>query len=65
MQTRQYRKLPDTAIRKSVSLPETLVERVDQEAQQDGHHNFSRVVVVALEEHFERRDEESTEAVAS
>lgn len=57
MLIRQYRRLPDSAIRKSVSLPETLIGRIEEEAKAAGHNNFSRVVVLALEEYFERRDE--------
>lgn len=57
MVVKQYRKHPSrAAVTRSVYLPTELSVRVEQEAMEEGHNNFSTVVVKALNEHFERRE---------
>lgn len=62
---RQYRKYPNgLGVTRSFYLPAELLTRVEQEAQEDGHHNYSTVVTKALTEHFARRDSEREERTA-
>lgn len=62
MLTRQNRKPPEKAITKSVSMTESMAERITDEAAREGHYNFSTVVNKALVEHFERQNSEGEAA---
>jgi Arc/MetJ-type ribon-helix-helix transcriptional regulator len=62
MLTRQNRRPPEGAISITVSMTQTMKDRIVAEAEREGHYNNSAVVNRALVEYFERRDSEGEAA---
>jgi metal-responsive CopG/Arc/MetJ family transcriptional regulator len=56
---RKYRPMEDgaRAIKKSFSLPTNLFVGVEEEARKEGHNNNSRIVVAALIDYLNRRND--------
>lgn len=62
MATRQLRPDQPKAIRKSLSVTQEMADDIQQRADEEGHRNFSWVVVQAVREYLARPFRKNREA---